>query len=583
MIIKSNYVNMKEKNNLPTDKYIAITLGPITRVLKLADSTKALWAASYIFSHLAKRVIAPFVEREFLLPQVDKIKMWQSHRGAGLFPDRYIFKSTKDDFDFLVKHVKIVISDLSKDISGLISPEPNPRELEDFLNSCFKIYFLEREFYTTDKKEIVSKMEKSLTLLEMQDTFPVQEETNYLQQFFRNVNGSAGEGSFLTKDAFGEQSTRLFKSIFEISAAELDRDNLKKIVREMNKKKPDLSRFEEVLKPYHKYICIVNADGDSIGKTLEKLDNHLLLSEALLDFNIQAAKKIAEHKGAPVFIGGDDLLFFAPLCCHGQTIFHLVQEIDEIFKSCLSSQMPNLGDEDLPTLSYGVSVSYYKFPLFEALSKANNLLFDVAKNNQLDGKTKNNLALSMLKHSGQTYETIIRKSLQRSYHSLLKDENSLLNNWLHRIQPEEKNLSETPEAEKAEELRKKDARFLSSIMHWLVQYEPMLKLAFESDLHVVYNPSCLKKEELIARLGNPDSISNLFENCFNEGVHKEQNTFIEQIKHTLIDLWTDYQLVLGPCFKRRGEELSGELVSDTVTVLYTILQFIHFINLKTDE
>lgn len=31
-------------------KYIAITLGPITRTIEMAESTKELWAASYFFS-----------------------------------------------------------------------------------------------------------------------------------------------------------------------------------------------------------------------------------------------------------------------------------------------------------------------------------------------------------------------------------------------------------------------------------------------------------------------------------------------------------------------------------------------------
>ena len=38
-------------------KYIAITLGPITRTIEMAESTKELWAASYFFSYLAKEIV----------------------------------------------------------------------------------------------------------------------------------------------------------------------------------------------------------------------------------------------------------------------------------------------------------------------------------------------------------------------------------------------------------------------------------------------------------------------------------------------------------------------------------------------
>ncbi|MCS3029984.1 hypothetical protein NXX08_16445 [Bacteroides fragilis] len=44
-------------------KYIAITLGPITRTIEMAESTKELWAASYFFSYLAKKIVEPFVKR----------------------------------------------------------------------------------------------------------------------------------------------------------------------------------------------------------------------------------------------------------------------------------------------------------------------------------------------------------------------------------------------------------------------------------------------------------------------------------------------------------------------------------------
>lgn len=75
-------------------KYIALTLGPITRTIGLAESTKELWAASYFFSYLAKKVIFPFRDRNFLLPLVDE-QMFGTSNGAGVFPDRYIFEAQK--------------------------------------------------------------------------------------------------------------------------------------------------------------------------------------------------------------------------------------------------------------------------------------------------------------------------------------------------------------------------------------------------------------------------------------------------------------------------------------------------------
>ncbi|MFK1861157.1 type III-B CRISPR-associated protein Cas10/Cmr2 [Bacteroides fragilis] len=48
-------------------KYIAITLGPITRTIEMAESTKELWAASYFFSYLAKKNSRTIREKESYL------------------------------------------------------------------------------------------------------------------------------------------------------------------------------------------------------------------------------------------------------------------------------------------------------------------------------------------------------------------------------------------------------------------------------------------------------------------------------------------------------------------------------------
>ena len=68
-------------------KYIAITLGPITRTIEMAESTKELWAASYFFSYLAKKIVEPFVKknRTFQLPLINE-EMQKPHCGASLSP-----------------------------------------------------------------------------------------------------------------------------------------------------------------------------------------------------------------------------------------------------------------------------------------------------------------------------------------------------------------------------------------------------------------------------------------------------------------------------------------------------------------
>lgn len=59
---------------LRTKKYFGITFGPIDRVLSYAKSTRSIWASSYFFSDLAKRIVKPLSDAgcKFLKPSVNK-------------------------------------------------------------------------------------------------------------------------------------------------------------------------------------------------------------------------------------------------------------------------------------------------------------------------------------------------------------------------------------------------------------------------------------------------------------------------------------------------------------------------------
>lgn len=98
------------------------------------------------------------------------------------------------------------------------------------------------------------------------------------------------------------------------------------------------------------------------------------------------------------------MLFLAPVVSDKGNIFGLLSEIDDCYKKTVDEAMgenkisrPEKDGEALhTTLSYGLSVSYYKYPLYEALKSARELLFDTAKNVQ----GKNAIAWCLRKHSG---------------------------------------------------------------------------------------------------------------------------------------------------------------------------------------
>jgi CRISPR-associated protein Cmr2 len=571
-------------------KYISITLGPISRTIDLAESTKELWASSYFFAYLAKKIIEPFRDRTFLLPMVKDERIWIPQSGAGLFPDRYIFEAKENDFTDLKNRVDDVLKDISEKICLLLNSIRNAEDIYNYLKSYLKIYFFEKSFDENIKPEkIIPECEKYMNLIEMQDTFPVKETENYLQTLFKNVNGAEFKngtlqrnGSFLSKEAFGDSNgERLFESIIEISAAEkinelaldeyieldygIEREQDKTNKKVLEDQQDELLRKK--LSHYHKYITIVKTDGDSIGKANDILpiEGISRLNQGFIDFNIKAVELINLYKGKPIFLGGDDLFFLAPVIYKDKSIFNLLKELDDCFneniKTPLKKQFPGIPDI---TLSFGVSITYFKYPMFEALENCDYLLTGLAKSGEIKTKLtdlkidepKNGIAFAIQKHSGQVIQTVIRKQNEKSYTQLLK----IISDYT--LDSKRKN----------EDTEYKDS-FLSSVMHKLNSYEPMLKVILEKD-----------------NLDSKILLQNFFDNNFNESGHEQYKGLLEEIQKLLLfsyeeyrDNFKDYNNKINESEIEKKEDLFVNPVTKTIELAYSALRFIHFINAKNDD
>lgn len=490
--------------------YIAITFGPIAKVISYAQSTKELWAASYLFSYLAKQVIEPFKNRTFLLPQIAK-EMYDKKltRGSGLFPDRYIFQAEDGDFETLCNGCDNLYDQLGKDIAITIKKPEEATVITDYLKRTIKIYCLEKEFSSSEN--IVHLCENILGAMELQDLFPQKESCNYLSCFFKLVNNS-----FLTDDAFEQGTTRLFNTIIEYSAIELNSDKYWKPLLEANEKmmakdkkvekikrvsssalvdEKKISQLEKEksLKPYHKYIAFVKADGDHLTKTIEGLKDQKRsvaeLDEYLLSYNLRVIQLIEDYQGKAIFLGGDDLLFFAPVRNGEKNIFTLLQDINSTFDSAMK-KLPNP-----PTLSFGVSISYYKHPMFEAIEKAEELL------SRAKSSGRNSIAWYLQKHSGQVCQSIINKKHKEVY----TQSTQLINKGMIN-----KNSSEN---------------LLNSFTYWLTENKEIINYILKP-----LQPTCSKKEEDVIK----KTLTDYFNNSFNESQHEQMNSYIEDLVQYLI-------------------------------------------------
>ncbi len=556
--------------------YIALTIGPIYRTLESARRTRMLWGASYMFSYIIRELVWELANNEgissesFLIPNTDALNLSHAENskfnGAGIFPDRFIFQSKEGD----LLRVSHAIDKLFKKIARLISkhlinaPEfgvlykscSNTLENEVFdqLNGYLQIYFLEQEVKEGDI--IPKNLYAHLDTLELYQKHILDIEQNHLFNFlFRVSQYTPGtkELSFLSADAFGIDTKKNFKSIVEISTAGLRRakaelydHSLEKylrnystdmIEREAHLEDLDISEdnflqqlrtdLPDDFRNYHKYIAVLYADGDGIGKVLEKVgvtpDGLKLFSKKLSSFCMNAASIIHEYGGLPVYLGGEDIFAFVPVASKEenseaiQSLFDLIQDIDNSFNQLFN----DIDIPEKPTLTFGIAISYYRSPLYETMKVARKLMYEGKK-----VKEKNSIALRIEKHSGQYFDSIFQKQKNESYKLCLK----LIN--------------ESTQSK----YEKENRNFINSITHKL-------------------------KDELfwalLAVVGNDKlRLSAFFDNNFNEPIFKS-----DPIKGYLVDLQT---LVLK-VFEEYLED------SERKSLLYFTLRFIDFINSKDER
>lgn len=313
--------------------------------------------------------------------------------------------------------------------------------------------------------------------------------------------------------------------------------------------------IEPHLRAYHKYVAIVHADGDRIGSLLGSLGNDLVavrnFSQDLLDFSQAANTKIAGghytqnskidwgYGGAPIYIGGDDLLFFAPVASRNAqgefvTIFDLVEQIDAKFNEIFNQQTsdgdfekyPALSTEQRPCISYGITFTYVKHPLQEAVVTSRSLLEYVKS---ADFATRNRIHFSLIKHSGQQISGIINKN-RTAVFSQFRD---LLRRTLH--------------------LTAEDGlRFVNSITYKIDLYRASFLVAVQSEAQ----------------------LKAFFANTFNEPFHRQHEVFLFAIRDLLYELFQEPARVDKPQSAR---------VDKPLDTLKAMLRMLHFLQAKPYE
>ena len=552
------------ENNCEPKTYAGFTIGPIYEVLGSARKTRELWFGSYFFSWFMEKLIEEILESDdknirFLSPYI-KRPFGLNKSPTGKYHDRFILCSSLDKeklFDIIKdaseKTIDFFVDIIDKLINngfGKYLNSFNKDKVKEFLS-----WYIQRNFVIIDKDELNNEnpfafVNSLLDSMEENRTFKtgVNESTCYVCK----VLPAAIKAYIYTKEKEEPEEEPLcpmcflkhfalfsdevkkkigktdfkFPSTLEISAKELlSKDIRDKLEGQTNNFEKDFeykdieNTYKEVYgdskeikkylkKDYFKYFAILQADGDNLGETLKQLNENEIekLSQKLLDFSKEAERIIKDYEGYPIYIGGDDILALTPVAVNKEdgnfkNVFNLAKELHNKYSEVLCGYGT--------TLSIGINIVYYKFPLSIALRDARNELFDVAKQKC----KKNALAITYTIHSGDRHEITFKF-----------DKENICDNEITLF-----------------------GRLISDVLSDTIKIPQGL----------FYNLS--RFSELLSYITDEKSLSNFFENNFNEPEHLEKyKQGLESVKEYL-------EKVMLPCINFDKQGCSDQLSDSSGT------------------
>ena len=396
-------------------KYTAINIGPVVPTISMGRRPREIWAASYIFSLLMQCIIAKIKEKGVDIISPATLDS-EEKTGVGLYPDRVYVQG-----EFNVQETINTALNKFEKLTGVSKEYVNVMHVTIDVDAT-KESPIKRLNQLLDTTELCNRPIDSESRQSVIDTIT----KGYESPLHLHAFGKSGFHipfiaematiSLKNKVDGWENLCKKFSKIKTNKEISQEEDNFYQSIKD---------RINDKFFSYYKYICIVQADGDNMGKIVSSVDteNVKKISKSLLNYGKSACAEIKSYGGLPIYAGGDDLLFIAPVRSEKGSIFDLVDKIDALYKREVDNSIDSFRPNGLHTnLSYGLSIGYYKFPLYEAFKEARDQLFTKAKN--VDGK--NAISWQLRKHSGTGFVGGFTKAMptedgKKTLYSLFKE------------------------------------------------------------------------------------------------------------------------------------------------------------------
>ncbi|MGN0287491.1 MAG: Cas10/Cmr2 second palm domain-containing protein [Atopobiaceae bacterium] len=334
---------------------------------------------------------------------LDGVGRWNDH----LF---FVLDSEKVEEDKLGEAMDGVIASAKRDVAGGVlsalrqtssnQQAQNP-EAQQALSDYIQIAWMSADESQVGDENCILALSKYLDSLELCQGIPTNDEANPLYEFLLGSKDDPDprpnenvKNCWLVPEGYRDGT--LGKSNFPL----FTRNGR---IRDIEHIAGRARRGIDAQWKRYSYYAVVQADGDNMTKTIQTArtpGETLEFSAKCLAYSGEASRLIDLYGGMTIYAGGDDLLFLAPLegsCPDGGTmsILGLCSRIQAAFQRIFGKGQPN----SPLAVSFGISVAYYKSPLYESLRSAQYLLFACSKRNSYG---KRRITLSLQKHSGQS-------------------------------------------------------------------------------------------------------------------------------------------------------------------------------------
>ncbi len=197
-----------------------------------------------------------------------------------------------------------------------------------------------------------------------------------------------------------------------------------------------IAREKELRKSSYYALLLFDTDGMGnwlSGKEIDvsQVDDmrayHRRLSENLSRFTADARQYINEEgkaRGQAVYAGGDDFLGFLNLSSLFATLAHLRRRFDELVNTASFRQEFGLGEDKRLSFSAGLVIAHYKAPLSEVIKETRR-----SEGRAKDVKDKDSIAITTLKHSGETERAVLKWTGGKSMDHLMNTIGELDDNF----------------------------------------------------------------------------------------------------------------------------------------------------------